>query len=810
MKISYRWLQRHLDITGVSPRECAELLTIHTAEVEGLERFAPALANVVVGHVLERQKHPDADKLSVCKVDLGSAGDGVPLQIVCGAPNVASGQRVAVARVGTALSGDLVIKKSKIRGVESSGMICSERELGLGDEHEGIWVLPPDAALGRPVDEALELEDWVISIENKSLTHRPDLWGHRGFATELAALTARALRPLDLALPVLPRTPAYPVRVESQGCPRYGALAIDGVVNGRSPDWLRLLLLAVGQRPIDLLVDLSNFVMLELAQPNHVFDRRRLERSGILVRDARSGEKLRTLDGVERTLTPEDVLICSGERPVAIAGVMGGEAAKVESDTSEILLEVASFHPTRVRRTAARLGLRTDASARFEKNLSPTLCPQAAAHFARLLSGLQPNVRFPLGFGDAGTWKDPAATVSLRCERVRAVLGAEIPDARIAEILRSLGFGVKGTAVLEVAVPSVRATKDIRIEEDLIEEVGRVHGYGRIAERALVAELTPARRDERRALVRLLQDRLARTARFHETMTYSFQGEALLATLRMLNLPHVPIVNPLVEAESRVRRSVAASLVGLLAKNRRQRKEVRLFEVGKGYLPEQANERGEPRELFGVALVFACPRTAKAARFDDGALQRLKGVVEDAVRAAERTVRTWQRDAGGAPVPFLHPERWVAAMDGAHRLAYVGELDPSVARELGLADELESEVALAEISIDALLEAPASATRYRPLARFPGQKVDVALALPEEVRAASAIEAIQRAGKKLAQEIELFDLYRGENLGPGKKSLAFHVLLQAEDRTLTDQDGAKFLERLAKAAAELGGELRRE
>ena len=274
MHLSYRWLGRHVDLSGITPQQIATDLTLSTAEVEGLERFAPCLSDVTVGFVKTRIKHPDSDHLSVCTVDVGQ---GDALQIVCGAPNVDAGQKVAVALAGVELPGGIKLKKTKIRGVESNGMICSERELTLGDEHSGIWVLPADATVGKPVAQALELEDWVIEIDNKSVTHRPDLWGHRGFAREIAAIHRRALKTIDTRLPPAPQgAKSFPVRIESSACPRYMALLIDGVKNGRSPDWLRHLLLAVGQRPIDLLVDLSNFVMLDLGQPNHLFDRRRL------------------------------------------------------------------------------------------------------------------------------------------------------------------------------------------------------------------------------------------------------------------------------------------------------------------------------------------------------------------------------------------------------------------------------------------------------------------------------------------------------------------------------------------------------
>ncbi len=317
MLVSMRWLARHVALEDISPERLCDDLTLSTAEVEGLARFAPQLDDVVVGLVTRHETHPNAEKLSICSVDVAR---DQPLRVVCGAPNVAAGQKVAVARIGTRLPGDLKIKKSKIRGVVSEGMICSLRELDLGDEHDGIWVLPEDAPVGAAVSEALGVVDWIIEIDNKSLTHRPDLWGHRGIAREIAAIYERPLRPLDTTLPPTGQAACYPVTIETAGCSRYIGLPIDGVRPGPSPQWLRWLLLAVGQRPIDLLVDLSNFVMLDLGQPNHVFDRNRLARGGgdrgVVVREARKGETIETLDGETRRLLSSDLLICAGEEPI--------------------------------------------------------------------------------------------------------------------------------------------------------------------------------------------------------------------------------------------------------------------------------------------------------------------------------------------------------------------------------------------------------------------------------------------------------------------------------------------------------------
>lgn len=815
MNISYRWLARHVDLTDITPQDLAQTLSICTAEVEGVERWAPHLSDVVVGHVVSREKHPDADKLSLCKVDVG--GDE-HLQIVCGAPNVRADLKVAVATVGTVLPGDFKIKKSKIRGVESVGMICSVRELELGDDHDGIWELDTDAAVGTPVAEALGLEDWVLEIDNKSITHRPDLWGHRGIAREVAAIYGAQMTPLDLSLPQTGGGAGVPVRIDDAACSRYLALEIDGVRVTTSPQWMQHLLLAVGQRPLDLLVDLSNFVMLDLGQPNHLFDRGRISDDGIVVRMAKDGEAMTTLDGEERKLGAEDLLICSGDEPVALAGVMGGEGSKVEPDTTKLLLEVATFHPTVIRRTAARLGLRTDSSARFEKTLDPNLTVQAAAHLVRLLRELQPNVALPSALTDVGDWTDPSRDVDLDTDRLRRVLGIDIDDKGVTSILDSLGFGVtKSGGALRVRVPSFRATKDVSIEEDLFEEVARIHGLTEIPERTLFGEVLPPPRDRRRELVRAMQDRLSGGARFHEALTYSFLSDDLAKKLGVAGEPYVRVVNPVAEGEDRVRREIVPSLLGLVEKNRRNRADVRLFEIGKGTLPEHADASGLPREVHELGLVIAAPRPGKKDRFDAGAFPRLRGVVEDLLVAIGHANTRWEPAGEGDAVPaWAHPGRTLRlvapAADGGGdvELGLLTELEPGLHRPLGLVEELAGEVAVARVSLDALVAAEPAERPYRPIPRFPGNKLDVALAMPKSVPCGDLVTAIEQSGKGLVADVELFDVFEGEALGADRRSLAFHVLLQSDAKTLTDGDGQKFLGRLERAAERLGGELRRD
>ncbi|MFT6831993.1 MAG: phenylalanyl-tRNA synthetase beta chain [Planctomycetota bacterium] len=813
MFVSYRWLARHVDLEGITPEQLGNDLTLSTCEVEGIEAFAPHLSHVTVGHVLERAPHPDADKLGICKVDVGS---GEPLQIVCGAPNVGPRQRVAVATVGTVLPGDFKIKKSKIRGVESLGMICSVRELDLGDEHDGIWVLPePNGeplAIGQSVADALGMGDWVIEIDNKSLTHRPDLWGHRGIAREVAAIYKRALKPLDLTLPALGGAPAFPVKVDDAACSRYIGLGIDGVQNGASPDWMRQLLLAVGQRPIDLFVDLSNFVMLDLGQPNHAFDRTALDGGGIAVRKAHAGETMTTLDGDERKLETSDLLITSGDAPVALAGIMGGEESKIQGGTSKLLLECAAFDATTVRRTSSRLALRTDSSARFEKSLDPTLPEKAAAHFARLLQEIQPGVSFPMVLADEGSWSDPATTIHVRGDVVRRDLGVDLSDEAIAAILARLELTPTAKdGGYEVAIPSARATKDLTMERDLVEEVGRIHRYGSVPEAALVGAVTPPPFDRRRAMVRAMEDRLAGSARFHQVLSYSFQSDDLLAKVNADGGDFVTAQNPVAPELSRIRREVLPSVLGHLESARRQRGEVMIFEVGKGYRPEEAGEDGMPREVHQVVIAIARAKAGAAVEtFNSGAFFTLRAVVDDVIRAAGVALPCWSQGAG-APHATLHPVKQIAgewSVDG-QTAGVIGDLDPEVRGRLGLVGELDSDVAVAVLDVDALLAAPAAPRTYTPLPKFPSVKVDVACVAPEELPASELSKAIEAAGKGSVADIELFDVFKGESLGEGKKSLAYHVVLQSATKTLTDKDANKFLSRLERTLETAGAALRR-
>ncbi|HEX2733040.1 MAG TPA: phenylalanine--tRNA ligase subunit beta [Polyangiaceae bacterium] len=807
MLISYRWLGRHIDLADLSPTQIANDLTLSTAEVESVEEFLPHARELVVGRVLTRKQHPGADRLSLCEVDIGAAA---PVPVVCGAANVAAGQTIALALPGTTVPKVGTLKKSKIRGEASEGMICSEQEVGIAEQSEGIWVLPESLKLGQSLADALGLGDWVIDIDNKSLTHRPDLWGHRGIARELSAIYRRPLKPLDTSLPKLGSGAPVPVRVESEACSCYLALPIDGARPLASPLWLRTLLAAVGQRSLGQLVDLSNFVMLDLGQPNHVFDRARLGPDGISVRKATPKERFEALDGRTLELSEEDLLITSRAEAVALAGVIGGAHSEVKSDTNSLLLEVATFDATTVRRTTVRHTLRTDSSARFEKSLDPNLPAQAAGHFARLLGELQPEVSFPAPLTEVRSKGKGPITIALRPERVRTLLGAPLSDEVIADLLTRLGFGLKPTSTgFDVAVPSDRATKDIGIEQDLVEEVGRLFGYGNINEQSLLAKVVPPAHDERRAVVRKIQDRLGGAAHFTETLSYSFHSDELLALVGMDQLPHATLANPVVAPQSRLRRSVAPSLLVNLEANRRHRDLVRLFEVGKGYLPENENAEHEPQERHLVGLVWAAPPPRKGAGFQDNALSSLQGVISDLLATLERPAVKWEAAKPEAAPSWAAPGRALVARypDGSI-VAMLANVSTDVLFGLGLKGRWQSDVALAEISIDAIVSASRETRKYVPIPRFPGIKVDVAIAAQQSVLSGDVVAVIEDAAGGNFRGAELFDVYQGDALGAGMRSLAYHVLLQSEDKTLSEAEEQKFLKRLRAKLEAIGAELR--
>lgn len=803
MKISLNWLNDYVDLSDQSPEQIAELLSLHTAEVEGIEEVGAAIADVVVGEVLERDQHPDADRLSVTRVSFGGTET---VGVVCGAPNVRAGLKIAFAPVGSQLPGDLKIKRAKLRGVESCGMICSERELEMSDEHDGILELPSDAPVGTKLVEYLGMQDFVFELDNKSLTHRPDLWGHYGFARELAAILNRELKPLTLAQVDREAAPEQPderfaIRIEDpKSCRFYAGLefAVEGEI-GPAPDWIQRRLLAVGQRPIDLLVDLTNYLLLETGQPTHAFDRDTLRGDTILVRRAQAGEKLTTLDEVERSLIAEDLLIADAEGGIAIAGVMGGAASEVSDSTQRVLLEAAHFAPTRIRRTAHRLSLRTDASTRFEKTLDPAGTWQAVERFVALLQQVRPDARVLGPARTAGSSEAEQVELALDPERTADLLGLPLDRIEVADNLRRLGFTVSDDgAQLQVAVPCWRSSKDVRTPIDLVEEVGRLAGYHRIEARPLQAPIEALPPDPMRQLCRRLGNRLMGAHQAYETQGYTFLHADWAARLDQLRDAFVLVDNPVQDSVDLVRQDSIPNLLEQAATNWRSHSQGALFEFGKGYFPD-GDALPTQRRWLSVVLW----QREEDKRHGPGSLfGRARSLVEDLLRSAATELKPVPGRGQSLP-GWGHPAQ---SLVYGQDLVVLSSVHPRVRAAVDLED---AKLVAVRFDVEGLLARAAQGANFEAPSRFPQIKCDIALALPTELPFAEVEQGLRQAGGKTLVSLELFDVYEeGALAEQGQRSLAFHAVLQAADRTLSEKDEQKFLRKIGQAAERLGGSLR--
>ena len=825
MQLSLNWVSRYIDLTDLSPERIARDLTMSTAEIEAVESFGDALSSIVVGHVDECGPHPAADKLSMTRVSDGS-GESYP--VVCGASNVRQGQKIAFVHAGSRLPDGTKIKRSKIRGEISEGMICSERELGFSDEHEGILVLDPSAEPGTPLTEVLAVCDTVFEIDNKSITHRPDLWGHYGFARELAAIYGRDLKPalegLELSIPSKGESLSVDIAASFGACVCYQGIVLRNVEICPAPAWMRFLLLAIGQRPHNNIVDLTNFLLYDLGQPMHAFDLSRLRAGNehgepeINVRFAQAGECMTTLDGVLRELIEKDLLICDGQGPVALAGVMGGDGSMVDAGTTSVFLESANFDAATIRRTSMRLGLRSESSARFEKSLDPAMAETAAKKFVALMAELSPGSRASGPMSDPASWGFAGMSVPLRCDRATRLLGVDVDEKMARGLLEPLGFvlhaSLEAAGEFSVDIPSWRATKDVSIEEDLIEELGRLHGYDNIVP---VAPLAPARvpvRDPELWEVRGLRNILAGDLGMLEAYNYSFLRDDLCERMGLVDLPYVLVTNAIASHMSRVRRDVMPGLLGCIDDNLRRDERVALFEIGKGYQPESVGEEKAlggkivclPKEVLQAVAVLA-DRGAKAAH----PYSELRGQLEHILRRMGRSgLRTLQME--NAP-GWMHFGRTAAFVHGegarATVVAYVGEVHPGICDALDLEFAKDAGgVAAFCIDLRALLAVPVAGLSYCAVPKFPEQPVDLAILAPLDLQVAQIEAALHAAGPKIVRAVSLFEVYRGKGLPAGRKSLNFTVTLGSDKRTLKSEDEEKYIQRVRLAVQELGGELR--
>ncbi|MDQ0197051.1 phenylalanine--tRNA ligase subunit beta [Neobacillus ginsengisoli] len=799
MFVSYKWLRDYVDLSGVTATELAGKITKSGIEVEGVEVLNEGIKGVVIGYILEREQHPNADKLSKCLVDVGGEA---PVQIICGASNVAKGQKVAVAMVGAVLPGNFKIKRAKLRGEESNGMICSLTELGMEGKivpkeySEGIFVFPGDAEVGTDALALLNRDDEVLEL---GLTpNRSDCLSMLGVAYEVAAILGREVKLPEISLQSTNENATDYIKVTVDAYednPLYVAKLIKNVKIGPAPLWMQTRLMSAGIRPHNNVVDITNYILLEYGQPLHAFDYDRLGSKEIVVRRATAGEKFVTLDDVERTLSSDHLVITNGTEPVALAGVMGGANSEVTADTTTVLLEAAYFNGAAVRKASKDHGLRSEASARFEKGVDPNRV-RAAGERAAYLMAKYANGEVLEGAGEVDTLTVEPAVVSITLEKINRVLGTDINIHDVKAIFDRLQFAVTlEEGIITVTAPTRRG--DIKIEEDLIEEVARLYGYDNIPKTLPFGSTTPGKLSDYQKKRRVVRQYLEGVG-LYQAVTYSLTSEEKAAQFALVSRDYIRLAMPMSEDRSILRLSIMPQLLEVLKYNSaRQNDSLGVYETGAVFLANGKDVLPVEEEHLAAAITglwhaHSWQGEKKAVDFFV-----LKGILEGLfakLGLAEQIAYVQ------AKVEGMHPGRTAEIHLNGKKIGFVGQVHPSVQKELDLKDTY-----VFELSLKTVLEEQTPPLQYESIPRFPSITRDIALVANTETVSGTLKDIILTAGGQLLKEVHVFDLYEGERMEEGKKSIAFSLKYADPERTLTDEEVTKVHNQVLEALKEQAG-----
>lgn len=781
MLISLNWLKDYVDIPkSVTPEDLSLLLTTHTVEIECIERQGTGLDGVVVGEILEIKKHPNADKLSVAQIDVG---EKKPRQIIFGKMlDMEVGLKVPVALAPTVLSGGLEIKKAKLRGETSEGMLCLDQEMGLLKDGVSMRFFDKKVKNGTPIVRALNLDDVIYELDNKSITHRPDLWSHYGLAREIAAFTGGKFKEYKADSKLLSKSES---KIKLKGkiedydlCPRYMAIAMEGIIIEDSPKWMQDKLIAVGVRPISNIVDITNYVLLELGQPLHAFDAKLLG-DKIVVRRAKNKEIMKTLDTEKRELDKNDIVITDGKNPVALGGIMGGLTSEINNETTSIVIESANFEPTTIRKTSTKLGLRSESSMRFEKGLDPNLSETALIRTVELVKKLCPKARVVSNLVDEKKFKLDQGPIELNLDWLEKKIGERIEDKKVVGILESLGFIVetRHASSIRVTVPTWRATGDILIPEDIVEEVVRIYGYDNIKPVMPKVNMESPEVNEERLFERKIKNILAGASVLTEVYNYSFVGEEQLKKLSIDFKNHIRLVNPIAEHQTMLRQSLIPNIINNIITNQAKYDEIGIFEIGSVYFNSDGeinkDESNEflPYQEKHLSIVIAGVKNDKVFKKAKGVLEYLMGAINLSVNyEVSETKPNWSDEGYCASI-----------LVGGKSIGSINNLGNTSAG-------VKKKVSAIEISFKELfnLAKDKEVKKYKQLEKFPAAVRDLAFVVDVKIMYNDIKNEI--AGfNELISEVELFDVYEGDKLGENKKSLAFHITYQA-DRTLTAEE----------------------
>lgn len=812
MKFTLNWLQKYVDTADQTPAELAEKLTLLGLEVDSVDPLFEELAALKTGLVVSCEKHPDADKLSLCQVEVGEETH----QIVCGAPNVREGLAVCVALPGTVLPGNFKIKKSKVRGVASNGMLCSERELGLSEDHDGIMELPEGCLSGQRFIDAMELADTFIEVD---LTpNRPDCASVIGTAREIAGKLGTELKLPVTGREITIQDPEFKVEVESNElCPRYAAKLIKGVKVAKSPWWLRKTLVSVGLRPINNIVDITNFVMLEYGQPLHAFDFAKIADSKIVVRQPHASEtELVTLDGTSRKISPEMLLICDADKPIAVAGVMGGANSEVEESTSDILLESACFNAISVRKTARNLNLSTDASYRFERGVDPGGTINALDRAAELICELAGGTMTEQGADNFGGCT-PIKTLTLSISRTSSLIGVKFTGEELTKMLKSIEMRVanKDEDTLWISPPTFRI--DIEREADLVEEIARIYGYDNVPTSTPQVSLSYPEQDEDRLKKYPLAKKITGLG-FYEAINYSFTSPNHCDMLQLIEQDYrrqtVQLLNPLSEEQSVMRTSLLPGLLENVKRNISfQKTAVKLFEIGKTFISQ--GQDVQPKEVQYISGVLSGNRfgdsTALYYKSENVDIFDAKGVVEFildemGLTNLENNLKIeFTVPPNEAREPYTAENYSLAIHSGTNLLGTVGKFEEDVLKSFGI----KNDTYYFDLNFDALCALGKNEISFTSLPVYPSIKRDIALVVSTDVSAGELLNTVRSCKDKLLENAEIFDVFDGEKIKKGFKSVAISITYRSATKTLTEKNVEKSNSKIVKILTDrFGGSFR--
>ncbi len=794
MYISMNWISEFTDLSGINLKELIGRFTLSTAEVEEIHEYGKNIKDVVVGKIVEISDHPNSKKLHLVKVDIGTEVVGC----VCGAPNVFVGAIVPFAKLGGQV-GELEIKEAKIAGEISHGMCCSEKELGISDDHSGLMMLPDTYPLGTDIKTFMQLEDTVFEVDNKSLTNRPDLWGHYGIAREISVLTKRPLKPLDVVnTSVYKDLAQVDVKVEDTDKTfRYSCITISNIKEKKAPVNMRIRLTYCGMRPINLLADLTNYLMMELGQPMHAFDNAKV--SKIRVKTYPETVNFLTLDGVERKIDTDTLLICDEKEPVAIAGIMGGELSEITENTESVLLESANFDGVSVRKSATRIGLRTDASSRYEKTIDPELTVPAIERFIKLLTEIDPGVKVTSSLTDCYVKHYDTISIDFDKAYVDKYTGIDISSEQIEETLSALGFLVtRKSDSFSLVVPSWRATKDVTIKADIIEEITRIYGYDNFEIKSTKSFLTPVRhsveRDNEYRIKELLSERYA----MNEVHSYIWYDSKMNKELGIVTEPNVRVINSVASENDTIRSTMIPSLLGFVAKNADTYPEMGMFEIGR--VADGIKEDGlcDERKRLGI-IVASKKLTEKEVYF------RCKEVVEQITASIKNAVPNFYVKEDLAKYNYVHPVNSAGIGLKGAQIGYFSVLNPRIKNKI----DKKLNVAFAEIDMEALETVAAEGLRYTEVSKYPGVTIDLSLLTDKALRYENLSSFIKEYKSEHLQNFHLVDIFEDDKLLPGKKSVTVRFEFGSKERTLEGQEIQTMVDELLAILGTRGIEIRK-